>query len=872
MSILSEIYAWSQGLPKWQQDAVVRLYANRQLGEDDWDDLYALAKQEVGIADPQNRKPQKLLESQVAAPPVATRVVQLTAIKDVSNLNALVEGGTLPIAQNGLTVVYGENGAGKSGYSRALKHACRARDQRELILPNARVDSSRRAPTKAVFATVIDGAAVDLAWQYKEPAPEPLSEIAIFDTHCARAYIDNEGDFAYAPYGLDILAGLVATCNKLKERAIREKAQSAPNDLAFASLATEQTSVGKALAGIPQTTRAAEIEALVVMTPNELERLDFLTKALAETDPRQKARFLRQKASRLDGLANRITAASEVVGHDKLSELEILVQASNAAKQAVELAAKEFAPTLGHLPGTGGEEWKALFEAARAFVLISHQGHHFPDLPSESACPLCQNPLGADGARRLIRFDEFIQRSVEKAAKEARAKAAVAYRAVDQAQMDLSIDEALAQELMEIDPLLSVACAVTQEGLRKRQDTARQAAAGAIPWESVEPLPQDARESLAAFVAMLREQATALEATTDEQAKALLVGERAELEARRRLREVKHAVLEAISKHELCAKLQQCIDGMGATSISRKSTELSRTMASKELADALNDELRRLKVHDLQVAMKPESPGGRTQFKLTLQLPGGGAPSAILSEGEQRAIAIASFLAEIKLGRGRGGIVFDDPVSSLDHRRRWEVAERLAAEARERQVIVFTHDIYFLCILEQKAKELGPSMAKHYIRRTAQGFGAYSHDLPFDALGTKDRIARLRNMLVEVRRAQNNGDDDEHRRLTKEAYGHLRLAWERSIEEVLFNGSIQRFGEGVHTQKLREVSVTDDDYTAIDLGMKKSSKFEHDPAAVVSRLPIPDPDALEGDINALDDWRKAVIDRRKVVGAGRSRG
>jgi ABC-type cobalamin/Fe3+-siderophores transport system ATPase subunit len=115
--------------------------------------------------------------------------------------------------------------------------------------------------------------------------------------------------------------------------------------------------------------------------------------------------------------------------------------------------------------------------------------------------------------------------------------------------------------------------------------------------------------------------------------------------------------------------------------------------------------------------MKPESPGGRTQFKLTLQLPGSATPSAILSEGEQRAIAIASFLAETKLGGGRGGIVFDDPVSSLDHRRRWEVAERLVEESLRRQVIVFTHDIYFLCILEQKADELNAPLQANCVFR-----------------------------------------------------------------------------------------------------------------------------------------------------------
>jgi hypothetical protein len=302
---------------------------------------------------------------------------------------------------------------------------------------------------------------------------------------------------------------------------------------------------------------------------------------------------------------------------------------------------------------------------------------------------------------------------------------------------------------------------------------------------------------------------------------------------------------------------------MDTRGISRKSTDLSRTMASQELADSLNVELKCLKVNDLYVGMKPESPGGRTQFKLTLQLPGGSAPSAVLSEGEQRAIAIASFLAEIKLGKGRGGIVFDDPVSSLDHRRRWEVAERLAYESHCRQVIVFTHDIYFLAILEQKAEAVGVPMSTNYIRRTSHGFGVHAKDLPFDLAGTKARVGQLRQIMVDVRQAKSDGDDDRHRSLTSLAYGRLRLAWERCIEEVLLNGVVQRFVEGVSTQKLKAVIVTDEDFRAIDAGMGKSSKFEHDAAASVGRLPLPEPDELSQDIERLEAFRLATDKRNK---------
>jgi hypothetical protein len=870
VTILQEIHEWSKDLPPWQQDAIARLYTDRNLTAADVEDLYALAKADAGIPDLEGRAPKKLQDAQVVPPPGPARLVQLTAIKDLSNINALADGMRMPIAVAGLTAIYGENGAGKSGYSRVFKHACRARDRREPILPNANLDPKTVGVAQAVFEAVVDGAGTDLPWRYGDDPPEPLSDISIFDTHCARAYIDNHGDFAYAPYGLDILEGLVGACNKLKTRATQERTANQPSDAAYRELAKEQTAVAKALLGIPASTKPSEIDALASLSDAEKDRLSILTTALAETDPKQKAQSLRQKASRLTGLKDRISAAMGLVNAEKLVQLQLLVEKSNAAKKVAELASAEFKQTPGQLPGTGGDEWKALFDAAREFARVCHAEHEFPELPRDAVCPLCQNELGQNAIERLVGFDAFIKQAVEKTAKDAREIAATAFRAIQNAALDIMFKDALVEELSEIDPTLAIACASMQECLTACQKAALLAAAGRLPWDEIVKLPEDPQPALAVIINGLQEQAKTLEATADERVRASMVAEKLELDARRRLAEVKAAVLEAIRKHEFCGKLQACIDSMDTRAISRKSTELSRTTASQELADALNDELKRMKVHQLKVVMKPESPGGKTQFKLALQMPGGRAPAAILSEGEQRAIAIASFLAEIKLSKGRGGVIFDDPVSSLDHRRRWEVAERLAVESLTRQVIVFTHDIYFLCILEQKATEVGAALTKNYIRRTAQGFGVHSEQLPFDVLSTKDRLGRLRQMVVDIRKAQQAGNDEEHRSLTATCYGRLRLAWERCVEEVLFNGAVQRFGEGVSTQRLKSVVVTDDDYREVEAGMTKSSKFEHDAAMAVGRLPVPDPDELQEDIERLARLRDSVNRRLQEVAKGRA--
>ncbi len=870
MTILQEIHAWSKDLAAWQQDAIARLYADRTLSADDLEDLYALAKAEVGIPDPEGRTPKKFQDAQVPQPVNPARVVLLTAIKELANVNALANGASLPIARAGVTVIYGENGVGKSGYSRVFKKACRARDRREPIMPNANLEPGTRRPAQATFEAEIDGVATDLPWNDGIEPPEPLSDIAIFDSHCARAYIDNQGDFAYSPYGLDILEGLVGACNKVKARAVAEKAANTPNNASYAVLAGEQTEVAKKLLGIPGKTKAADIETLATLSEAEFDRLALLNKTLAESDPKQRALVLRQKASRFRSLKDRVAAAIDVVNEEKVRSLQALIGKSNAAKAAAELAATEFKGTPGQLAGTGGDEWKALFEAARAFAKISHADHEFPGLPEDSLCPLCQNILGQAGAARLLRFDAFVKAAAEKAANDARDAAVIPFRAIQQASLDLMFRDALVEEVTELGPEIAAACTALHEALKARQPAVLQAAAGKLAWDEILSLSDDPQPGLAEIINHLEEQAKALDATADEKLKAAMVSEQAELNARRRLAEVKAAVLDTITKHELCRKLQACIDGTETRGISRKSTDLSRTTASQELADALNAELKLLKVHQLNVVMKPESPGGKTQFKLTLQLPGGGTPAAILSEGEQRAIAIASFLAELRLDKGRGGIVLDDPVSSLDHRRRWEVAERLAKESLTRQVIVFTHDIYFLLILDQKVEEVGASLTKNYIRRTAEGFGVHSEDLPFDVLGTKDRLGRLRQMLVGVRKAAKEGDEELQRQLTAKCYGQLRLAWERCIEEVLLNGVVQRFGEGVSTQRLKGVTVTDDDYREIEAGMTKSSKFEHDAAAAVGRLPIPDPGELDGDIERLATWRDKLVKRAEDIAKGKS--
>lgn len=150
----------------------------------------------------------------------------------------------LPLASTGLTSIYGDNGVGKSGYTRVLKKACRARDQSEPIRPNAYKHPVLAGAATAGFDALVDGKPAEYQWTDGKAAPVKLSSIAIFDSRCARAYVDNQGDFSYVPYGLDILEGLAKVCAWLKERVQQEQRAARPNVEPFAKLALSPTQAG----------------------------------------------------------------------------------------------------------------------------------------------------------------------------------------------------------------------------------------------------------------------------------------------------------------------------------------------------------------------------------------------------------------------------------------------------------------------------------------------------------------------------------------------------------------------------------------------------------------------------------------------------
>lgn len=143
MTVLSKILAWSISRPSWQRNALRRIVIQESISSHDIEALAETCKSQHGLSQCGDAIP--FSETDLPSAPQHA-AVYLTSLTHVSGVNALAKGLTLNFG-SALTVIYGANAAGKSGYTRILKRICRARGA-EKILDNCLVGRSGRPASR----------------------------------------------------------------------------------------------------------------------------------------------------------------------------------------------------------------------------------------------------------------------------------------------------------------------------------------------------------------------------------------------------------------------------------------------------------------------------------------------------------------------------------------------------------------------------------------------------------------------------------------------------------------------------------------------------------------------------------------------------
>lgn len=857
---LGDILKWSKGCPKWQRDALRRLCADGELDEKDLDDLTALCKKK-------GKGAVMLAAGHIPDPNAATNVVNLRGIHGVENVNALKQGEHLTFDKAGLTIVYGDNGSGKSGYARILKKVCRARTPKgEKILEN--IYAPKTLSQKAVVELSVNGQNKTYAWAAAKPDGDAfLSSVSVFDTRTANVHVDEVNDVAYTPFPMRVLEQLAEACQEVKRRLVQEVRHlegQTPSAVADSGC-HDGTAVGRLMALLNADTKEQEVRDLATLTEKEKTRLETL-----RTDgkkPTSVARHLEVLKARLDSINStfeRLQGAGNDAQVKRLAELRQTYQTTQAAAAA---AAEDLFADYP-LPNVGSNVWHSLWGAARAYSeREAYPGQSFPVTGDGARCVLCQRDLDSHAAERLLRFERFVKDETKRKEIDAQTEYEEALRQTKDADV-LSSDVRTAVDLAGAE--------LEDEGLAK---SVRRAAATAKwrlrvillshdkgdvagPFPDAEPWPS---EALAAHGANLLERMTALRAEDGSEERKRMLAECEELADREWLALVKEDVLAEISRRRERADLDDALKDTTTNRITIKSGEIAEQLVTNALRAQFSKEIDKFGVAGLAVELRKEKATyGVPRFRVSLIRKPGARAGDILSEGEHRCVALAAFLAELATTEGRSTIVFDDPVSSLDHMHREAVAERLAEEGQHRQIVVLTHDLAFLFLLDQACRSVGTHVGFRCVTRNDDYAGFCQQDPPARALPIGKVIAGMQKQLDNEKILYEKGDHSGWERTVDSLQKRLRDTWERAVEEAV-GPVIKRLSNKVQTAGLGKVTAIEmEDCLRMREAYGRCSKLLHTSSGSLNP-PLPKPEAIQREIKALQDWADDIKQRQETI-------
>lgn len=873
-SATSDILAYAAKLPMWQQDALRRLALKSALDDGELGDLYNAAKMACGILAGEGQAPTPLAEGHLTSAGSGRPAIQLLALGGTENVNQLKPGEDLAFGPTGVTLIYGDNGSGKSGYARIFKAASAARSAEDLLPDVFDAGYADKPPAKAKFKVATpgaEGAPVEVAWEDKKPAPAILRQIRVFDKRIASLYVEEKTNITFIPFNLDLLDRLGAACIKLKERLDGE----------IAKLDEERATrldgipAGEARAtaeGVTATTPAEAIEGIFVWTGADDARRSEVFQLLSDAERALKALQLRR--ARIDALLANLNLRDLVLSEVSVDALQGSVRRKDELRAAANaLGSEAFAKDETLLPGVGGAAWKALWEAARKYSMdAAYPGLAFPVTDAKNAkeaqCVLCHEVLPLEAQERLSLFEKFVSGEVERQAVEAESSCASAittFRGLS--AMPNPNEEVLISEIEEQDASLAEKIRSHFRVTSAFQSAVLDAVLSGKPILETSPPPFDG-EPLKVLAKITDAKVAEAELAITPEKRSELGREAQALDAKKSLSDNKKTLEALRVNRKKRSELAKCTASFETRSISTQKTALSEKYVTKQFEDLLRTELASLGV-SRGVGLQAGTQKTTSFVKPKLAASGFSQIERVLSEGEHRALALACFLAETAMMGTRDAVVIDDPVSSLDHERMYLVARRLVAEAKSRQVVIFTHDMVFWAEVIEAAGDQDVVVATRDLMRDGKVCGVVGPGSePWHNLDVAQRLDYIERIRLPRMRKLHEEQSPDYAEVARGTFVKLRDTWERVVEEGVFNKSVLRFRKSVKTGNLKEVAIELDDWPTVDKGVTRTSNWCHDRARGQGNA-SPIPQEVVDEVATIRAFLAKLKERRKDVDKAR---
>lgn len=626
---------------------------------------------------------------------VANTSIILHSLKHISGINALANDQTITFSPN-ITILHGMNGAGKSSYFRILNEIIGG-NQVKTIIPNIYTETPAPIDVELKFKKNATASINTIIWDGTDRALPELSNCRVFDSSYLDGFLQPRSvdEALILPLGLKLFTYLATKIDEFKTK-LNEDIQNIKIKKPVIDYTKFLQEKKNALLenNIPEKIRTEIETCYVFSTEDEKKLADILRKIteLKQVNIADKIALLNKNKQAYTRYKEQIDSICREI-NKIIPEITSAIQVYQNKKQNSENAKAQF-EIFKTIPDSDSKEWKQFIQAA-------HKYHPNGD---DTICPYCRQSLQTEQSKSLLMaYFAFITDTTEEELKIAEQSINEKVKQIESINTNLTISEDI-EKLIEgknvgtqtlkqyflhnISALNSVQTSLSQALFIKKLPELTTI----FDFKEIITILDNECKKIDGEIELLNQSPE-----TKAQTIKSLEHERSILEEKQEIARQRDKFENWFKLDDLEKKLLCLVSAISTSDITRLSNKANEELLTEKLKHNFIEELKELGKQELQVDLvKAGNFKGKQSTKLILR--GNKRVTDILSEGEQKAIGLALFLAEIKSSETCNPIILDDPVNSLDHQIAGKFAERLLKLTN--QIIIFNHILLFLDAFE----------------------------------------------------------------------------------------------------------------------------------------------------------------------------
>jgi energy-coupling factor transporter ATP-binding protein EcfA2 len=713
------------------------------------------------------------------------KVIELETLSDITGVNKLAKNQTLKFSKN-ITVIYGENGTGKTGYGRILKSLGFSYDPNNTVHPN--IYGAVEAKS-AIINFKSNGTSQTFNWTGANKDAE-LQNISVFNNSCVQISLSDR-QLIVSPIGFHLFNIVSSELNELTQ-LLNAKIASHPTTINWADslhLGTPQHIYISRLSATSTEQKLTEISSITPAQEQELidkqTELSQLNKALLQTEIQNLNSSVTELGTIISKIQNsqtNFTSANWQKLIDLNKDIAILESKTKTGiKEIAENNGIEFYET---------SQFQSFIKAAEDYIKVIDK----PDYPnSQDTCIYCLQPLEDEAKLLLESYRTLLNDKTQENLLAFKQQKTNLINQVLKIEINLFFHQptfGIDENQKIIQPAEIIEFNTTLEVLKTTFTTDKIIDGSAFSFDYAKYIKFFTDKKTAIGIVLTQKNDLLANLSIKETE---LKNKISELIDRKLLSTKVLEVKTSIANRKIVATLQSKTSSFSTNSISRKTSDAREQLVEKNFNDLFQAELKLFKKSDLKIELNFGTDRGKS--KIWHRLNSSYTLADILSEGEQKAISLAEFLTELQLDNVKAPVIFDDPVNSLDHRIIDEVGKRFIELSKQRQVIIFTHSILLLHSLIQQSeldtnKQANVDFEFHKVKKN------------FGITGILDEVEEINSFSYYTKKLQAVIDikpspDQDEAKLAAEGYGHLRSAIEISVEDDLLKKTVKRYKKGV---------------------------------------------------------------------------